>query len=114
MYGSTPGTMTGRDVPPCSDKLVWMPGVMDDPLRACTIKPSCQSLVAIRMSLLLVKPGLTSTDERLKMWRRSAAHGPSLVEASGCGLLNGSISGTGNELPISVPGSPWLMHLLTV
>src|SRR5437764_1344412 len=55
---------------------------------------------------------LMSTDERLNRCRRSLAHGPSLVETSGCGFVYGSISGSAKELPMSVPGSPWLMHLL--
>src|ERR1041385_5277714 len=106
--------MNGRPVPPISVLFVCTPGVTLDPLRAWTIKPSCQSFVASRTILLLVSPGLMSTDDRLNRCRRSFTHGPSLFFGSGCGLVNGSIMGFANELPISVPGSPWLMHLLYV
>src|SRR5206468_558367 len=86
-FGSIPGTMIGRWLfRPVSAVFPVVDGVSGWPLRAWTIRPSCQLRVTT-LRMPWPSPGLMSTVERLKMCGRSASHGPWFVETSGCGFV---------------------------
>ena len=89
---------------PVSAESPVVAGVSGEPLRACNTVPSCQSRVSVFTKPVAEAPAHHHRD-MLKMCGRSAAHGPSLVDGS---------FGSGKLLTMSVPGSPWLMHLLRV
>src|SRR5437762_559016 len=105
-YGSTPGTSSGRSVAakPVSAESPVVTSVNGAPLRAWNTVPSCQSRVN-RLTKPWPAPRLITTADMLKIFGRSEMHGPSFVEGS---------VGFGKMFTMSVPGSPWLMHLLRV